>query len=891
VELGTECGPDAMGIIHFREDLPRLVHLLTEVHAKNKTSGNVYKDLLESTSMGNGMKYVFLINVFIGIIGMVLFVFVKLKFGTLTQEEVKLLREYPSPQEKEEAGRMDFVYPPPLMWTNVADYIFGENTELSDDAQTYLLFLRICVVVCFVLGSSSCLILIPAYYFGGMQKAAQSSSQTSFFTQTTAHNISSNSLLLCLQLPVWIFVGLGFSYLYVTIQVVAGKQHYEWQSAATFSNRWTVFFRELPLDLRGSDELYELLEQIYPGAVDDVELVYQGRLSERRRQKNIEKLRSRLRYFERQLKGVSTEQLRSQCRQHRFRFSWFRWRSVASEILNLREKIEKLESSDPEESTFLRCAFVSFKEERGMHRCLKEFKGHYFRGLHEVIDGLFKRNRARTAKERLRHVVAEFAPKPKDVIWKNVGIGWWQRRLSQTTVQVLVFLLMISFTSPVAILWGVKQMLVDSQTVLDPFINGFNGHDNSTSSSPEQWWSDFGGVFSNITGNLVPDDDISFSISDILLEMMPGFIKSSTEAKKLLLSYAPTLFLTLVNALVPSVLRAVSVLEKYKTRSELEVSILRKTNFYFVMNLIILPAFALNTASQLVKYIFRSLHGKRGEDFSWLRALPISERLYTGDIAFFLCNYLIQLAFTGNIQWLLMPTQMTSLMWRGKTAMTKLEKAEAKCVGLFDYPRHYAYVITTMSVCFLFGAMAPLLWVFSFCFLALMYLIDRYNIRYVYSPSHTDYRLPRSGANFLLSWIALSMLIAALNYHVHELQFAASCTLLILGAILVFNFWRTSQFEIWVLRGLDVERLERDGVLPLARDGVITSTSVHFTDVKEGTSEEAQKLDPVPQQPSERSRLVGRRRASWYYSATMNDVEEQDDDDVNISMSSLGKTV
>eukprot|EP00188_Purpureofilum_apyrenoidigerum_P000236 Plantae.Rhodophyta-Purpureofilum_apyrenoidigerum.ctg10953.p1 GENE.Plantae.Rhodophyta-Purpureofilum_apyrenoidigerum.ctg10953~~Plantae.Rhodophyta-Purpureofilum_apyrenoidigerum.ctg10953.p1 ORF type:complete len:884 (+),score=149.55 Plantae.Rhodophyta-Purpureofilum_apyrenoidigerum.ctg10953:302-2953(+) len=876
----------------LEDSLPCMVHLFSEANAeRNKTYGNVYKDLLESTSMGNGMKYVFLINVFIGMVGMVLFVFVKMRFGALSRAEIKLLREYPSPQEREEPGRMDFVYPPPLTWTNIADYIFGENTELSDDAQTYLMFLRICVAVCFVLGFSSCTVLIPAYFFGGQQKLSLSNAQTSLFTRTTAHNIPGNSLLLYLQLPVWIFVGIGLSYLYVTIQVVAGKQRYEWQSAAIFSNRWTIFFRELPLDLNESDKFYEVLEEFYPGEVDDVELVYQGRLSGSRRQKNIERLQSRLLYFERQLQCASSEQLEVECRRHRFSFSWFTWRSVSSKVESLKEEIKKLERPDTEESKFLRCAFVSFKSERAMHRCLRDFRGRHIRRLWGIFDALFRRHDARTAKERLRYVVAELAPKPKDVIWKNVGIDWWQRALSQTTIPVLVFLLMISFTSPVAILWGVKQMIVDSQTVLDPFINGFNGHGNNTLSSPDQWWSDFGGVFSNITGNFLPDDDISFSISDILMEMMPDFVKSSTEAKKLLLSYAPTLFLTLINALVPSVLRAVSVLEKYKTRSELEVSILRKTIFYFVMNLIILPAFALNTASQLVKWIFQSLHGKRGQDLSWLRALPISERLYTGDIAFFLCNYLIQLAFTGNVQWLLMPTQMSASMWKTRVAMTNLEKAEAKCVGLFDYPRHYAYVITTMSVCFLFGAMAPLLWMFSFFFLALMYLIDRYNIRYVYSPSHTDYRLPRSGANFLLSWVALSMLIAALNYYVHELQFAAGCTLLVLGAVLLFNFWRVSQFEIWVLRGLDLERLEQDGILPLARNGVITSPSVHFDDQKEDSIEETHGTSHALPLSNEGTKLIGRRRASWYYSAAMNDVEEQDESDViNVFAENLRKT-
>lgn len=155
--------------------------------------------------------------------------------------------------------------------------------------------------------------------------------------------------------------------------------------------------------------------------------------------------------------------------------------------------------------------------------------------------------------------------------------------MSQFSVQLFVFFLLIAFTSPVAILWGVKQVFVDSGNVLDPLFSGFN-HANETTS--EQWWSEFGDAFKNISTDLFPDGDKSFSVSEIILEIAPDFMTSSNAMRSFLLSYSPTLLLTLINALVPSVLRALSGLEKYKTRSELEVSVLRKTIFYFVMNLV-----------------------------------------------------------------------------------------------------------------------------------------------------------------------------------------------------------------------------------------------------------------------------------------------------------------
>lgn len=374
---------------------------------------------------------------------------------------------------------------------------------------------------------------------------------------------------------------------------------------------------------------------------------------------------------------------------------------------------------------------------------------------------------------RLRSMKAERAPKSGDIIWTNVGISFLERTIREMMVQLFVFLFLILFTSPVAMLTALKLIVAEVALLGDA---GFSGGSNSTS---------LGGLFSNnknatliptevrfstnlssLTAlpNLSGPDNAANDISVALMNKLPDVLSKNAVLRSLLLAYAPVAMLAVIFSLVPSILRAFSSLEGYSTRSARELSVFRKTSFYYVMNSVVLPSLMLNTASEFLEMLYRRSDG--GSHV--YNALPILQSLFSGDIAFFLCCYLVQLALTGSVIWLMRPPSSFSMMLRSRLALTPLDSAEAKCTSAFDYPRHYAYSVTVMAMCLLFGVMAPVIWIFGFMYFTCKYLVDTFVIRYVHPRSHMDGRLPRHGMTFILIWTAVSQLSVGVMFYLQD---------------------------------------------------------------------------------------------------------------------------
>lgn len=380
------------------------------------------------------------------------------------------------------------------------------------------------------------------------------------------------------------------------------------------------------------------------------------------------------------------------------------------------------------------------------------------------------------ATAKLRNMKAERAPKSGDIIWRNIGISFFERTVREMVVQVIVFAILILFTSPVAMLTALRLIFAELALLSDPqMIFSTLSHHNATSAV-----TPLGGQLNETNGfdflnNIASDGGHAVeSISQDLMALLPPFLSKNTFLRSALLAYLPVLMLAVVFAIVPSLLRLTCSLEGYPTYSAQEMSVFRKTSFYYVMNAVVLPSVALNTASEFLAVIYNQSDGGANV----YNALPVLQRLFSGDIAFFLCNYLIQLALTGSVFWLLALPTSFSMMIRRRRAVTPLEEAEAKCADIFDYPRHYAYSVTVMSMCLLFGFMAPLIWHFALFYFVCKHTVDVYTIRYVHPPTHIDGRLPRLSANFILTWTTVSQLSLAVIFYLQGWVKAAIATTL-----------------------------------------------------------------------------------------------------------------
>jgi hypothetical protein len=375
---------------------------------------------------------------------------------------------------------------------------------------------------------------------------------------------------------------------------------------------------------------------------------------------------------------------------------------------------------------------------------------------------------------RLRSMKAERAPKSGDILWNNIGISFFERTCREMLVQVFVFVFLILFTSPVAMLTALKLMFAEVALLSDvgSMVNGTGSPKRRdvvsigvTAVSAVTRLVRLHAPGRNVDASSILDiSDQGNAVNDIsqsLLAFLPKAITSNAVLRSVLLAYIPVLMLAVVFAIVPSLLRRISDLEGYPTHSAKEMSVFRKTAFYYVMNAVVLPSLALNTASEFLEMVYKQSDG--GSHV--YNALPILQNLFSGDIAFFLCNYLVQLALSGSVFWLMRLPSSFSMMVRQRMALTPLEAAEAKCTSIFDFPRHYAYSVTVMSMCLLFGFMAPLVWGFALVYYICKHAVDTYLIRYVHPRSHIDGRLPRVGLHFVLAWACVSQLSLGVIYY------------------------------------------------------------------------------------------------------------------------------
>lgn len=820
-----------------------------------------------------------------------------------------------------------------MRWNGWYSFFTTSESAMSRDAQVYLLFQRVCIFTTTVCALISTLFLLPSYWFGGslFQSSDNPSppqtllsilkSDRGMFERFTSHNLPGESPLVLLQLPVFIVVAICIVIMYSIVTTAAGEAETidEWLypnpnsstsvlpsskayhpaqmpgetthvPSPTSARHWTVFARGLPQNIHSADQLYSMLDVLFPSEVAGVELICKGKVSEARLLRTLSSARHRLEYLYETADedDITPAALPRQTLVGRIFGLFARRRSRSEMITELQEKISMLEKdfesrkSEPLHD-FLGCAFISLKSPDAAGSILKDFPCHLRRGnsvgsqdglgndsgsstvnmaislnrrssinesltVPSYFDGLCRgavnllpqsvRNRFNPSSSfqalplinsggsssesqssveirrraevllQLRFMKAERAPKSGDIIWKNIGISFFERTMREMVVQVLVFTFLFLFTSPVTMLTALKLIFSELAVLTDP--QGIFGGDNHNGTSSTNGTSSSVGNSSGLSflSNLGSDSgDAMQSMSQGLIDILPSFLTSNTYLTTLILSYFPVFILASVFSLVPSLLQQTCALEGYPTRSALQMSVFRKATFYYVMNAVVLPSLALNTVSQFFEMVYNQSGGGKNVK----NALPILQRLFSGDIAYFLCCYLVQLALTGSIFFLMRIPSNISMMIRRRMALTPLEAAEAKCAEIFDFPRHYAYNVTVMSMVLLFGFMAPLIWYFGLFYFLCKHCVDVYSLRYVHPRTHIDGRLPRLSSNFILLWTIISQLSLAVIFYLQGWVRAAIATVLLciltLAGCLSISFTMGNQILAMVadLRDMAIE--------------------------------------------------------------------------------------
>ncbi|KAF6002908.1 Transmembrane protein 63C [Cyanidiococcus yangmingshanensis] len=366
-------------------------------------------------------------------------------------------------------------------------------------------------------------------------------------------------------------------------------------------------------------------------------------------------------------------------------------------------------------------------------------------------------------------------PSLSDIQWSHLGMPRWERWLREGALNLLFGLVLTFLSSPVAIL-SVLQVVTASAAKAGPaslealvlrLQRWPHNWSHRVGSLSSRVWVSPNGILLCGRGNVW-----RMRLQQVVAHAM---VASDTPTIPLswsgvfLFSYLPVGLLMLINNAVPWMLRVLVAHEGHPTRSAEETSVLRKSIAYYLLNTLFLPS---------------SGHEHRcGDRQMPQRALAVAERIFRGDNAFFYANFLIQLALTGNTLALLHPLHWHSL---------PLALAEACQAAPFDYPYAYAQVIKVLSIGFFLGPFVPLLWPFIWLYLVTRYAVDRYNLRWVHPPSHTDERISRAATNaasaVLVSAISILMLLSWLydNFMLLGILFAS---LLYLMSVRLSMYW------------------------------------------------------------------------------------------------------
>jgi hypothetical protein len=593
-----------------------------------------------------------------------------------------------------------------------------------------------------------------------------------------------------------------------------------------------VLLRGWPADACDAARVKAMLFLIYPSeAVLEVELIYRGRPAEPERRRLLRSLQARYAY----LASLSPAEIHIPLAHWRWTSHPTlpmqlaeTWRQA--ELGRLSRKLDRLQgtripdmtSIDPREH-FTGWVVVRFSDFFWFRQCLRDFgqssrrvflgRSVLFRHLHpamttsgELEQQMLLAEPTRTDSEtagmaqpdeRLRrrrieghavlgHLRAEPASSLADIRWSHLGMSWWQRWSREGVLNLLFGLGLIFLSSPVAIL-SILQVVAASATNaapagLEALMLGNQRWLVAPLSSRvrllfNQSWACFRVALYHLGWTKRLGGQQQQQQQQIVTESLSAstgpLVPTSSWPAVFLLSYLPVGLLMLINSAVPWMLRLIGVHEGHPTRAAEDTSVLRKSIAYYLLNTLILPSLAMNTAAEIVLLAYRQSAGGQTPQ----RALEIAERIFRGDNAFFYANFLIQLALTGNTLALLHPVHWIRFLWSRQKVCTPLMLAEARQATPFDYPYAYAQIIKVLSIGFFLGPFVPLLWPFIWLYLASKYAVDHYNLCWVHPPpSHTDERLARAATNaaaavlvtamsilVLLSWLyANSMLLGIL---------------------------------------------------------------------------------------------------------------------------------
>ena len=294
-----------------------------------------------------------------------------------------------------------------------------------------------------------------------------------------------------------------------------------------------------------------------------------------------------------------------------------------------------------------------------------------------------------------------YAPPPGDVIWENMSNRHWNL-VKKILANIFIFFVAFFLSTP--------QFIVNQ---LEPILNALK--------------------------NLTESEDFPDTNST-----SPPIIEHFRYLPVWLTDFLPTLMLWTFTALLPVVIAWADLLVGHWTRSGQNHAIMKKTFWYLLFMVIILPTFGSTSLQAYAEFLL--FDGQ----FNW-------DCIFLPDSGAFFVNYVITTALIGTGLELI---RFPELFWYLIQICMSRSKADTPAIRKaikyeFRFGEQYARMMLIFAMVVMFSMSCPLITPFGLLYFILKHLVDRHNLAYVYAWSRINKKVHATAINFVIMSVAL----------------------------------------------------------------------------------------------------------------------------------------
>ena len=311
-----------------------------------------------------------------------------------------------------------------------------------------------------------------------------------------------------------------------------------------------------------------------------------------------------------------------------------------------------------------------------------------------------------------------FAPPPGDIIWENMSNRHWTL-VKKILANLFIFLVAFFLSTP--------QFIVNQ---LEPILNALK--------------------------NLTEHHDDTSTVS-------PPIIEHIRYLPMWLTDFLPTLMLWTFTALLPVVIAWADLLVGHWTRSGQNHAIMKKTFWYLLFMVVILPTFGFTSFQTYIDFLLRN-----GE-LNW-------DCIFLPDSGAFFVNYVITAAMLGTGLELI---RFPELFWYLVQICVSRSKADTPAIRKavkyeFRFGEQYARMMLIFAMVVMFSMSCPLITPFGLLYFVLKHLVDRHNLAFVYARSKINKKVHALAINFVIMSVALLQFFMVIFSFIRSLDYSFS---------------------------------------------------------------------------------------------------------------------